>query len=219
MKKLLTAMSLSVVMMGSAAAAVNVPKYDVKAGEAKFAPCTACHGTDGNSPSPAFPRIAGQHASYVYKQLQDFKSGKRDNATMAPQVANLSEQDMADLAGFISQQKAAVGSANPDTVVAAEKLFRGGDSKRGIVPCAGCHGPSGNGNPFAVFPKIGGQYADYTAAQLKAFRAAGRDDEAGTRRTNDAEKQGDVGMMQMVAGNLSDKDIKILSDFISGLHR
>jgi cytochrome c553 len=217
MKKLIAA-AFALVSLSAANAAVNMPAGVLAAGKTASTVCAACHGADGNSASPTFPRLAGQNPKYIYKQLMDFKSGARQNAIMAGQVANLTEQQMANLAVYFASQKSAVTLADPVTVAAGEKLFRGGNSATGVVPCAGCHGPSGKGNPFAAFPKVGGQHPEYIKAQLMAFRAAGRDDLTGTKRMNDGAKAGEVGIMQMVASKLSDKDIENLANFMSGLH-
>jgi cytochrome c553 len=217
MKKLIAA-AFALVSLSAANAAVNMPAGVLAAGKTASTVCAACHGADGNSASPTFPRLAGQNPKYIYKQLMDFKSGARQNAIMAGQVANLTEQQMANLAVYFASQKSAVTLADPATVAAGEKLFRGGNSATGVVPCAGCHGPSGKGNPFAAFPKVGGQHPEYIKAQLMAFRAAGRDDLTGTKRMNDGAKAGEVGIMQMVASKLSDKDIENLANFMSGLH-
>mgnify|MGYP000042847123 FL=1 len=217
MKKLIAA-AFALASLSAAQAASNMPAGVLDAGKQASAVCAACHGADGNSSSPAFPRLAGQNAKYIYKQLMDFKSGARANAIMAQQVANMTPQQMANLAVYFASKKSAVTLADPATVAAGEKLYRGGDGSRGVVPCAGCHGPSGKGNPFAAFPKVGGQHPEYIKAQLQAFRAAGRNDLTGTKRMNDGAKPGDVGMMQMVASKLSDEDIENLSNFLGGLH-
>ncbi|MCC6374798.1 MAG: cytochrome c4 [Moraxellaceae bacterium] len=198
--------------------AMPMPKGDAAAGQAMSAQCAACHGADGNSAAPTFPRLAGQNAKYIYKQLNDFKSGLRNNALMMPMVADKTDQQMADLAVYFSQQKSAVNLADPALLDKGERLYRGGNPATGVAPCAGCHGPSGKGNSYAVFPKLGGQHADYIKAQLIAFRAAGRDDNTDQKRVNDAAKAGEQGIMQMVASKLSDKEIDALANYVSGLH-
>lgn len=140
---------------------------------------------------------------------------------MAAQLSGLSQQDLANVAGyFASQTPWAAAHANPATADAAMRLFLGGDKTRGVIACSGCHSPKGAGNEWAAFPRLGGQHAAYIATQLKLFRAAGREDDVGKDqvRTNDAAKAGEKGMMQMVAARLSDNDIKILSEYISALH-
>lgn len=220
MKKLLTA---AVVLWGAAtvAQAATMPRGDAAAGQTKAASCAACHAADGNSQIPTFPRLAGQGAPYIYKQLQDFKAGHRQDASMQGMVFALSDQDMADLAAYFAQQTGGVGQAKADLVKLGERLYRGGNAKTGLAACAGCHGPAGKGNALAGFPRLGGQHADYVKKQLQAFRAAGRADivaDPALKRTNDAAKAGEQGPMQMVAAKLSDTEIEALSSYISGLH-
>lgn len=187
---------------------------DAEAGKAKSAVCGACHGADGNSMVPSFPKLAGQGENYSLKQLQDIKSGARQVPAMMAIVAGLSDQDMADLAAYFAAQKPQVGAADPALVAQGEKLFRAGKKEAGITACSACHGATGQGMPEAGFPLLSGQHAAYTEVQLKAFRAAGREDAEGLRRTND----GDTKMMQSTAARLSDGDIKALSSYLNGLH-
>lgn len=171
--------------------------------------CVACHGADGNSPTPANPILAGQGSAYLFKQLTEFKAtdGKpalRNNPTMAGMTAALSVDDMKGLALYFSQQKRKPASATDEKLVAAGKnLWRKGDFEKGIPACAGCHGPTGAGVP-AQYPRLAGQYAEYTELQLKNFRSE--------ERSNDPEK-----MMRSIADKLSDKQIKALADYIAGL--
>jgi cytochrome c553 len=187
---------------------------DAAAGKSKSAVCGACHGPDGNSMVPNFPNLAGQGAPYALKQLQDIKSGARPVPEMAGIVAGLSDQDMADLAAYYSSQTVKVGAADPALVALGEKLYRGGNSASGVSACSACHGANGQGMAQAGFPALSGQHAAYTEAQLKAFRAAGREDAEGKRRNND----GDTMMMQATAARLSDNEIKALASYINGLH-
>jgi len=122
---------------------------DAAAGQAKAAACASCHGADGNSANPDWPKLAGQHDKYLAKQLADFKAGNRKNAMMAPMAAGLSEQDMADIAAFFSSQTLSGGKSDPKLVDAGEKLYRGGNATTGVAACMACHGPSGMGNPQA----------------------------------------------------------------------
>src|SRR5215470_8939515 len=134
--------------------------------------CAACHGADGNSPSPANPNLAGQHADYLTLQLMHFKSGVRSNPIMAGMVANLSPEDMRALGVYFSQQTPKAGSArDPALVAAGQKLFRGGNAATGLPACAACHSPTGAGIP-SRYPRLSWQYADYTFAQLKLSRRA-----------------------------------------------
>jgi cytochrome c553 len=200
MKHLLIASIASLVMLAPAHAA-----GDAEAGKSKSAACAACHGPDGNSPAPTFPKIAGQHAAYLIKQLNEYKSGERQNATMNGMVAALSEQDIADLAAFYASQQVTVGKAAEDKVAAGEAIYRAGNSATGVSACAACHGPRGNGNPMANFPSLHGQHAEYTAIQLKAFRAGERANDAGS-------------MMRGIAMKMTDAEIEAVAQYVQGLN-
>ncbi|SFJ79527.1 c-type cytochrome [Methylophaga sulfidovorans] len=201
MKNLLKITMLGMVVTMSAQA---IAAGDINAGKKKAAVCAACHGTDGNSLSDAFPKLAGQNAGYLEKQLANFKSGERKNALMAPMVANLSEQDMADLAAYFASKKMAPGAVSEDLVAAGEKIFRAGNKETGLPACMACHGPNGNGMPAAKWPKISSQYSTYVEAQLHAF--------AKGERSNDPN-----GMMRDVASKMSDAEIKAVSAYVFGL--
>ncbi|ERP90124.1 cytochrome C [Alcanivorax sp. P2S70] len=206
-----------------AAAVVATPAMaagDAEAGEAKAAPCAACHGQGGNATIAMYPKLAGQGEAYLVKQLQDFKSGARDNAIMAGQVAGMSEQDMQDIAAYYAAQEAEAGQANPDLVELGERLYRGGDAGNNLPACSGCHGPAGQGIDAAQYPHLAGQNAQYVEDQLKAFRAAGRNDLGDNliKRTNDASGE-EPGMMQTIAAEMSDTQIKAVASFISGLSK
>lgn len=177
-----------------------------QAGKEKSAACAACHGADGNSPSDQFPNLAGQHASYLYEQLRLFKSGQRQSPIMQAQAANLSDQDMKDLAAYFSSQIMQVGSADKALVDQGERLFRGGIRAKGVPACTGCHGPAGMGNPPAKYPRISGQNAPYLAQELQDFRSGKRGDYPKGR------------IMQGVAAGLNNEEIKALASFLSGLH-
>ena len=181
---------------------------DATAGQAKAAVCGACHGPDGNSPAPNFPKLAGQGERYLTKQMQDIKSGKRTVLEMTGLLTNLSDQDLADLAAYFASQKGSVGAADPKLVARGEQLFRGGNLEKGLPACTGCHSPNGAGNATAGFPHLSGQHATYIAKQLTDFRK----EEAG--RAND----GDAMTMRTIARKLSDEDIAALSSYIQGLH-
>lgn len=171
--------------------------------------CVACHGADGNSMTSANPHLAGQIEPYIYKQLSNFKAadGKpaaRDNAIMAGMVAALTDEDMKNVAAWFASQKLKPEAAKDETKIAlGKKLWRQGDFKKGIPACAGCHGPAGAGLP-AQYPRLAGQFAEYTEAQLKAFRAS--------ERANDPES-----MMRTIAEKLSDVEIKAVADYAAGL--
>ncbi|MGE0079788.1 MAG: cytochrome c [Thiohalomonadaceae bacterium] len=181
------------------------PAGDAAAGQGKAAVCAACHGMDGNSMVPMFPKLAGQHTSYIAKQLTAFKSGERQDPTMAPMAAPLSDQDVADLAAYFGSQKASVGTANPELAQAGGKIYRGGIAAKGVSACMACHGPSGSGNPAANFPSVSGQQALYVAKALRDFRS-------GARTTDPA------GMMRNVAARMSDAEIDAVAEFVAGLH-
>ncbi len=177
---------------------------DPEAGKSKSAACAGCHGPDGNSPSAEFPKIAGQHASYIEKQLKDYKEGRRENAIMLGMVAGLSPQDMADLAAYYAAQTATASPADQKLALGGKALHWGGDTHKDIAACMACHGPDARGNPMAKFPTLRGQHAAYTEKTLKAFRAG--------ERNNDLNE-----MMRRVAGKMSDKDIAAVAAYYSGL--
>ncbi|AAY95501.1 cytochrome c4 [Pseudomonas protegens] len=201
MNKLLVSLLLTLGITGVAHAA-----GDAAAGQAKAAVCGACHGPDGNSMAPNFPKLAGQGEKYLNKQLHDIKSGKRQVLEMTGLLTNLSDQDLADIAAYFASQKGSVGAADPKVVARGEELFRGGKLDQGMPACTGCHSPNGAGNAAAGFPHLGGQHAQYVAKQLTDFREG--------NRTND----GDTLVMRSIAGKLSNKDIEAVSSYIQGLH-
>jgi cytochrome c553 len=178
---------------------------DAVAGKAKAAACASCHGADGNSANPDWPKLAGMHDKYLIKQLTNFKAGDRKNAMMAPMAAGLSEQDMADMAAFFSSQTQNGGKADPTLVKAGEKLYRGGNATTGVAACMACHAPNGMGNPQANFPRLAGQHAAYIVIQLKNFRSG--------ERANDAGK-----MMQNIAARMTDAEMLAVASYIEGLH-
>ncbi len=178
---------------------------DAAAGEGKSAMCAGCHGADGKSVANMFPNLAGQHASYIAKQLADFKSNKRTDATMAGMVAALTEEDMADLGAFFASKPAAEGKADDEAKVGlGQEMFRGGNSSTHVPACSGCHGPTGKGNPAARYPALAGQHAAYTIKQLKAFRDASRANDPNT-------------MMRKVAEHMSDREIEAVANYIAGM--
>jgi cytochrome c553 len=167
--------------------------------------CAACHGVDGNSPLSMNPSLAGQHSEYLLKQLTEFKSGARNNPVMTGMVANLSADDMRSVAAYYSSQTPKqMGAKDKDLVAQGRKLYRGGNPSNGVAACAGCHSPNGAGIP-AQFPRLANQHPDYVIAQLKAFRAG--------ERANDANQ-----MMRSTAVKLTDKEIAALAEYVSGLH-
>lgn len=212
MKRILLALLCALISLGAQAAdaAKTTPKADAARGQAIAASvCGACHGADGNSQLAANPKLAGQHPEYLLKQMKNFKpaDGKepeRVNAIMNGMIAAFDEGQMRDMAAYFAAQTQTGDTAkNRDTVELGRKLYRAGDQAKGLPACAACHGPAGAGMP-AQYPRIGGQFAEYTEAQLKAFR-----DNA---RANDPNK-----MMRMVAIKMTDVEIKAVSDYIAGL--
>ncbi|PUE35577.1 cytochrome c4 [Limnohabitans sp. Hippo4] len=206
MTKFLFAAFTSVLMVGSVFAADSAPKAakpDLAKGEAIVAGvCAACHAADGNSMIPANPKLAQQHPEYILKQLQEFKSGKRANPVMMGFAAQMSPEDMRNVAYFVASKTASPGFAKEkETVALGEKIYRGGIADRQIAACAGCHGPNGSGMP-AQYPRLSGQHADYTVSQLTQFRD-------GIRKNNL--------QMTQVAAKLNDREIKAVADYIAGL--
>jgi len=178
-------------------------KPDLALGEAKFtAVCAACHGADGNSNITANPKLAQQHPEYLVKQLQEFKSGKRNNAVMKGFASLLSDDDMKNIAYWLASKSAKPGFAkDKDLVAVGERIYRGGIADRQIAACAGCHSPNGAGIP-SQYPRLSGQHADYTTAQLTYFREG--------VRLNSLQ-------MNQVAAKLNDREIKAVADYIAGL--
>ncbi len=182
---------------------------DAAAGKEKSALCAACHGVDGNSSVAMWPKIAGQHAAYIERQLELIKSGARNVPEMAGIAAGLSEQDMADLAAYYASQEVSPGVADPAMIEVGERLYRAGNEKREIPACMGCHGPAGEGNPLAGYPALAGQHASYTAKMLAWFESGERwsaDDAPST-------------IMTEVSDSLSNEEIEALASYIQGLYR
>ena len=203
-------MKLPVSLLSAAAAALltfsahaQSAKPDLVKGAALYGQmCVACHAADGNSATPANPILARQHPEYLVKQLYEFKSGKRDNAIMKGFASALSDDDMRNIAFWLADQKPKTGfSQDKDLVRLGERIYRGGIAERQVAACAGCHSPNGAGIP-AQYPRLSGQHADYTAAQLKAFRD-------GIRKNN--------AQMTGVAARMNDREIQAVSDYIAGL--
>ena len=178
----------------------------VEAGKAKTATCAACHGADGNSVNAEWPSLAGQHASYIARELHAFKSGERQDVAMSPFAANLSDQDILDIAAYFSSQKESPKGADPALVNLGQQIYRGGVPDRGVAACIACHGPTGHGNPLAAYPRIGGQHAAYVMKTLKAYAA-------GTRKTDADRNQ----MMRNEAALLQEDEIKALASYVQGL--
>jgi cytochrome c553 len=210
MNRMLAALAVTGLLWAGQSAAQNAAKPDLAKGEqlAKQV-CAACHAADGNSVAAANPKLAGQHSSYLYKQLASFKpqGGKkaaRENAVMAGMVAGLSDADMRALAAFYAAQKLKPAAASDkDLAALGQKLWRGGIAEKNVAACAGCHGPDGAGIP-GQYPRLAGQFSEYIDAQVKLFRAGGRTNDPG-------------GMMRGVAARMSDAEIKAVAEYAAGL--
>ena len=198
---LLLAASSTFAAEGEAKAAA---KPDLAKGQATSTNvCAACHTNDGSRGSPANPILQGQHPEYLAKQLSEFKSGKRANAIMSGMVATLSDTDMTNVAAFYASKTAKPGFAkNKELVALGEKIYGGGIADRMVPACAGCHSPTGAGIP-AQYPRLAGQHADYTEAQLVAFRSGARKNSI---------------PMTGVTAKMNDREIKAVADYIAGLH-
>jgi cytochrome c553 len=188
------------------------PKADAAAGETLYSAgdatrgvtaCITCHGPKGQSAVGTWPKLSAQHAAYTAKQLRNFKEGTRANAVMMGMAATLTEQDMINIAAFLSKQQVSQGVAqNKDTIELGQSIYRGGIASKGVPACAACHSPTGAGIP-AQYPRLGGQWADYSYAQLVAF-------------SNGTRKNGP--MMTAIAGKMSDLEMKAVADYMAGLH-
>ncbi|ULQ45154.1 cytochrome c4 [Flagellatimonas centrodinii] len=207
MKRLVLALSLCLPLFAAAETTDGnlFTGGDVARGESKAATCGACHGPKGNSGNPEWPSLAGQGAPYLKTQLEAFRSGARKNVLMSSQAAGLSDQDIADLAAYYAAQTAKPGVASEASVAVAQPLYRAGDAERGIPGCAGCHGPTGAGNPAAAYPHLAGQHATYTAAALRAYRSGER---GGSHNGQ---------MMVTIAKQLTDEEIEALASYLNGL--
>ena len=193
---------------------------DPKAGQTKAGACAACHSLDGNATDPQYPKLAGQHEQYIWRQLKLFKSGERENAIMMGMSAALTEQDMRDIGAFFGTQKVIAGVADESVIAVGphagkkfyqvgERIFRGGNASTNVPACMACHGPAGAGIPGPTYPALGGQHASYTAAKLTAFRDGmiwGKDKNANV-------------IMSQAAKNLSDEEIQGLASYLQGLHK
>ncbi|MDE1220520.1 c-type cytochrome [Vibrio aestuarianus] len=184
----------------------------IEAGKAKSQTCVACHGADGNSLITTYPKLAGQHAKYMEKQLIELRLGMtsggkqgRYDPVMSGMAMPLSDEDISDLSAYFASLPISANSTPEDVVKTGKALYSGGDAERGLTACIACHGPRGNGTELSGFPKISGQHADYIKAQLQKFRESSRNNDMN-------------GMMQDVAKKLTDADIEILSKYVGGLH-
>lgn len=193
------------IFLSSIAPQLLFAQGDAAAGQAKSALCATCHGADGNSQLSINPKLAGQNASYLVKQLKDYKSGARVNPTMTAMVAALTDQDVLDIAAWYSSQQVSLLGADPEILELGETLYRAGIKDLSVAACSACHSPTGNGNGPAGFPSLSGQHSEYTLLQLKAFRAG--------ERQNDSSA-----MMRSVVERLTDKELEALASYVSGLN-
>jgi cytochrome c553 len=216
--KLIASLLIAAALVAPALTHANEPaapaeKADLAKGEATYNTiCAACHGAEGNSGVPAYPKLAQQHPDYLVKQLQEFKSGKRANPIMMGMAAGLSDADMKNVAAWLGTKTSAANFAKEkDLVVLGERIYRGGVADRQIAACAGCHNPTGAGIP-SQYPRLAGQHADYTMAQLMAFR------EHGNRGAGQPSVgRGNSVQMSGVAAKLNDREIKAVADYVAGL--
>ena len=181
---------------------------DAAAGQSKAAICAACHGIDGNSAVPNWPKLGGQHSAYLERQVSLVKSGNRQVPEMMGIVAALTDEDIADIAAYYSSQPVAAGLADETLLAAGEQIYRAGIAAKDVPACMSCHGPAGRGNPLSGYPSLAGQHAVYSEKMLKGFRAGttwGEDD------TNSI-------AMTQVANRLTDNEIKAVSSYIQGLY-
>lgn len=203
--------SLRLSLLSSVLLLASLPAFaagDATAGQAKSAVCAACHGADGNSVVPNWPKLAGQHEQYFVRQVALIKSGARVVPEMAGIVTGLTDQDIADLAAWFASQQVAGGVADEATLTLGERIFRAGNAESGVPACMSCHGPAGEGNPLAVYPALAGQHAVYTANMLTRFRAGEHWGEG------DAPSQ----VMNGSAAELTDEEIAAVASYIQGLH-
>jgi cytochrome c553 len=177
---------------------------DSAAGKAKSALCAGCHGVDGNSVNSVWPNLAGQHASYLVKQLKNFKSGERADPVMQGMVAALSENDMADVAAYFASQKTKPVAFDEKLVEQGEGIYRGGITETSVAACMACHSPGASGNEPAAYPSLRSQHSDYLVAQLKKFRDSTRSNDSGS-------------MMRGVAARMSDREMMAVAAYISAI--
>jgi cytochrome c553 len=179
---------------------------DPVAGKEKASQCASCHGADGNSINPEWPKLAGQHADYLVKQLQYFEQGERENVTMKPMASVLDAQGRVDVSAYYASQKVSPGKADPELVELGQRIYRSGNPESGVAPCMGCHGPNGAGNPAALYPALRGQHAKYIEGQLHGF--------AGGKRANENAKK----MMQILASRMTNLEMRAVASYIQGLY-
>lgn len=210
MKRLIAGLVMLAGITGLAYAEGNAEQ-----GEQYTQMCAGCHGADGNSQAPNFPKLAGQGQKYLVKQLMDIKTGERVVPQMTGMLDGFDDQEMADIAAYYESQEKTVGSVDPELRQLGEQLYRGGNLETGVPACAGCHSPNGSGMDLAGFPMLSGQHAEYTESQLYKFKRGYRAEEpSADARMNDGESQ----MMRTIGFRLKDFEIEALASYINGLH-
>jgi len=199
---------ISVATFGGVSAAYA--QGDAAAGKSQAVACAACHGQDGATGlAPDYPKLAGQNAKYLLAQLKMIQDDTRNIALMAGQLTGKSEQQLADLAAYYASlpAKGAQASGTDEALAMGASIYKGGIAAKGVAACAACHSPNGNGNTQAGFPRINGQPAAYTIAQLTAYREKVR-----------ATDENWGGMMRGVAEGLTDTEMALVADYIQGLN-
>jgi cytochrome c553 len=179
----------------------------VEAGRTKAATCAACHGVDGNSVNPEWPVLAGQHPAYIARQIQAFKEGERTDVTMKPFADMLTEEDVRDVAAYFSSQTPVPKGADPALVTLGQQIYRGGIPDRGVAACIACHGPAGDGNPLAAFPRVSAQHATYVVKSLNAYKTGARTSDTDVNQ-----------MMRNVVALLTDDEIRAVASYVQGLN-
>jgi len=185
-----------------------VAQDDASAGQAKSAICAACHGADGNSVVPNWPKLAGQHTEYMVRQVNLIKSGARSVPEMSGIVAMMSDQDLRDISAWFSSQTNNGGVAERSAVVLGQRIYRAGNVGTGVPACMSCHGPAGEGNPLSGYPALAGQHAMYTSKMLTGFRAGdhwGNDDSPSM-------------VMNGVTARLTNEEIEAVASYIQGIY-
>lgn len=199
MKKLLVSLLVSASVSGFAMA-----EGDPEKGESQAASCFGCHGMDGNSTAPSFPKLAGQSETYLVKQLSDIKSGRRESAVMAGFAAGLTPEMMANISAFYASKEVSSGTTDPDKAELGERIYKAGLPAKGVAACGACHGPNGQGTGLAGFPALKGQYAAYVEGQLKAFAQ-------GTRNNDPSNMMGDI------ASKMGPEDMAAVASYVEGM--
>jgi len=174
--------------------------------------CSSCHGPNGNSANPDWPRLAGQSAIYIADQLRRFRAGTRNNPIMKPLASSLSDQDISDLAVYYEAQTVSGLEADPSFWQAGSMLYRRGDKARNIPACIACHGPVGRGNLVAGYPALRAQQSVYVIKQLNDYASGAR-----YTRTNTTQADPNSVMMFTIAKRLTPEDIRNVASYVQGM--